>query len=150
LDYRPKAFARLPKRDPTQEAGKKRLAHLKRTADEHESVNTAKRYKLPERAVEIIKQAAKIHAQQSRAVRIAVEVIWRTPEKNYSAPAAILETPLTGKTYILPPRTVRLIEVLASKFGTRGNVLAACAYLLLDGVKTAEKWGEITPPRQQK
>ncbi len=126
---------------------KKRLANLKRTPDEHESVNTAKRYKLPERAVEIIKQAAKIHGQQSRAIQIAVEVIWRTPEKSYSASAAILETPLIGKTYILPPRTVRLIEVLASKFGTRGNVLAACAYLLSEDVKQAEKWGDVTPPR---
>jgi hypothetical protein len=34
----------------------------------------AKRYKLPERAVEIIEQAAKIHGQQSRAIQIAVEV----------------------------------------------------------------------------
>jgi hypothetical protein len=126
---------------------KKRLAHLKRTPDEHESVNTAKRYKLPEAAVEIIKRAAKIHGQQSRAVQIAVEVIWRMPEKNYSAPSAILETPLIGKTYILPPRTVRLIEVLASKFGTRGNVLAACAYLLRKDVKSQRSGGE-TPPRK--
>ncbi|MGA9445226.1 MAG: hypothetical protein WBV26_02200 [Candidatus Sulfotelmatobacter sp.] len=124
---------------------KKRLGVL-----QGESRNLAKRYKLTAGAIKIIKQAAKIHGQQSRAIQIAVEVIWRTPEKNYSAPAAILETPLTGKTYILPPRTVRLIEVLASKFGTRGNVLAACAYLLLDDMKQAEEWGEITPPRQQK
>jgi len=102
----------------------------------------AKRYKLPERAMEIIKQAGKIHGQQSRAIQIAVEIIYRTPEKDYTAPATITGTPLTGKTYGLPARTIKLIAVLALRFGTRGNVLAACKYLLAEDLKTAEKWGE--------
>ena len=118
----------------TMKSETRRLNKLKDT-----SRNLAKRYKLPEAALKIIERAGKIHGQQSRAIQIAVEVIWRTPEKNYGAPAAILETPFTGKSYKLPPRTVRLIEILASKFGTRGNVLAACAYLLLEDVKQAEK-----------
>jgi hypothetical protein len=114
----------------------RRLNKLKDT-----SRNLAKRYKLPEAALKIIESAGKIHGQQSRAIQIAVEVIWRTPEKNYDAPAAILETPFTGKSYKLPPRTVKLIEILASKFGTRGNVLAACAYLLLEDVKSQRSAG---------
>jgi hypothetical protein len=52
--------ARLPNVPLRKKQEKKRLANLKRTPDEHESVNTAKRYKLPERGSEIIKQAAKI------------------------------------------------------------------------------------------
>lgn len=46
-------------------------------------------------------------------------------------------------------RRSALIEALAREgYGTRGNVLAACAYLLELDVKTAEEWGEITPPRR--
>jgi hypothetical protein len=140
--FRPVQGVRLP---TVKRGEKKRL-----NAIQGESKNLAKTYKLPAGAIKIIERAAKIHGQQSRAIQIAVEIIWRTPEKNYSAPAAILETPLTGKTYILPPRTVRLIEVLASKFGTRGNVLAACAYLLSEDVKHSEEWSDITPPRRKK
>jgi hypothetical protein len=42
----------------------------------------------------------------------------------------ILNSPLTGKTYKLPPRTVGLINGLAHEYGTKGNVLAAIAYML--------------------
>lgn len=114
-----------------------------------EARNPAKRYKLPLRAVEIIEQAAKIHGQQSRAIQVAVEIIWRTVGKDYTAPPAILDTPLVGKTYGLTRRTIALIEALVREgYGTRGDVLAACAYLLELDVKTAEEWGEITPPRK--
>ncbi len=118
--------------------------HRKKKEDERlnkihgEAKNLAKRYRLPERAVEIIEQAAKIHGQQSRAIQIAVEVIYRTPEKNWSASASISDTPSVGKTYGLPPRTVRLIESLTSKFGTRGNFLAAVAGLLTEDLKAGK------------
>lgn len=82
------------------------------------------------RAVEIIEEAGRIHGQQSRAVQIAVEIIYRTPERNWLAPNAIKDTSLVGKTYGLPQRTIKLIEILSKKYGTRGNVLAACAALL--------------------
>ena len=42
----------------------------------------------------------------------------------------ILNSPLTGKTYKLPPRTVGLINGLALEYGTKGNVLAAIAHML--------------------
>src|ERR1700722_12663352 len=100
-----------------------------------EAKNVAKRYRLPELAVELIERAAKIHGQQSRAIQIAVEVIWRTPEKDWTAPASITDSLSVGKTYGLPPRTVRLIGALTSKFGTRGNVLAACAGLLAEDLE---------------
>ena len=44
--------------------------------------------------------------------------------------SAILDSPLTGKTYKLPPRTVSLIEALSHEYGTQGKVLAAIAYML--------------------
>jgi hypothetical protein len=100
-----------------------------------EAKNVAKRYRLPELAVEIIEDAAKVHGQQSRAIQIAVEVIWRTPGKDWTAPASITGTPSVGKTYGLPPRTVSLIGKLTSKFRTRGNVLAACAGLLANDLE---------------
>jgi hypothetical protein len=88
----------------------RRLNKLKDT-----SRNLAKRYKLPEAALKIIEKAGKIHGQQSRAIRVAVELLWdRTgfavPD---SAMSAILESPVTGKTYKLSPRTVSLIGALA-------------------------------------
>jgi hypothetical protein len=44
--------------------------------------------------------------------------------------SAILDSPLTGKTYKLPSRTVSLIETLSHEYGTQGKVLAAVAYML--------------------
>jgi hypothetical protein len=42
------------------------------------SKNIAKRYKLTTAAAEIIDQAGEVHGQKSRAVQIAVELLWRT------------------------------------------------------------------------
>ena len=92
--------------------------------------NLAKRYKLTEAAAAIIDQAGEVHGQKSRAVQIAVEVLWRSVGPGAEIPAAFLETPMTGRTYALPRRTILLIEALAREYGTQGNVLAACAALL--------------------
>jgi hypothetical protein len=87
------------------------------------SKNVAKRYKLTSAAAEIIDQAGQIHGQKSRAVQIAVEILWRT----------------TGLGKI-PDRTVSFIEALARKDSrTRGEVLAACAGLLASDVEEAKK-----------
>ncbi len=96
------------------------------------SRNLAKRYKLPEAAVEIIARAGKIHGQKSRAIQIAVELLWDKPgwQVPDSAMSAILASPTTGYTYKLPPRTVSNIEALANEYGTQGRVLAAVAYML--------------------
>jgi hypothetical protein len=96
-----------------------------------ESRNIAKRYKLPEAALEIIERAGKIHGQQSRAIQVAVELLWHTGQAvQDNAMSAILDSPLTGKTYKLPSRTVSLIETLGHEYGTPGKVLAAVAYML--------------------
>jgi hypothetical protein len=104
----------------------RRLNKLKDT-----SRNLAKRYKLSEAALKIIEKAGKIHGQQSRAIQVAVELLWEkvgwAPD---SAMSAILDSPLTGKTYKLPPRTVSLIEALSHEYGTQGKVLSAVAYML--------------------
>jgi hypothetical protein len=105
----------------------RRLNKLKDT-----SRNLAKRHKLPEAALKIIEMNGKVHGQQSRAIQVAVELLWekvgwRVPER---AMYAILDSPLTGKTYKLPPRTVSFIESLAHEYGTQGRVLAAVAYML--------------------
>jgi hypothetical protein len=91
--------------------------------------NEAKRYKLPENAVEIIRRLGRVHGQQSRAVQIGIELLWRTPGA-LAIPETILNSPLIGYTYKLPPRTVGLIEDLAKDYGSKGRVLAACAAIL--------------------
>jgi len=113
---------------------KKENERLRKLRGGH-TTTLAKRYKLPLRAAEIIERAGRIHGQQSRAVQIAVEIIYRMPGRNWTAPASITDSPQVGKTYGLPARTIKLIEVLALKFGTRGNVLAACAALLAEDLK---------------
>jgi hypothetical protein len=102
------------------------------------SRSVAKRYKLTTAAAEIIDQAGQIHGQKSRAVQIAVEILWRTTGLG-KIPSAILQSPITARTYKLPHRTVSLIEALARKdFRTRGEVLAACAGLLASDVEEAK------------
>jgi hypothetical protein len=101
------------------------------------SRSVAKRYKLTTAAAEIIDQAGRIHGQKSRAVQIAVEILWRTPGVG-KIPSSILESPITARTYKIPGRTVSLIEALARQDSrTRGEVLAACAGLLASDVKEA-------------
>ena len=94
------------------------------------SKNLAKRYRLPETALRIIEKAGKIHGQQSRAIQVAVELIWNAPGYLVNIPESIIKSPKTGKTFKLPPRTVGLIEALAREYETQGNVLAACAVML--------------------
>jgi hypothetical protein len=88
---------------------------------------------------EIIDQAGEIHGQKSRAVQIAVEILWRTTGLG-KIPSAILHSPITARTYKIPDRTVTLIETLAREGSrTRGEVLAACAGLLASDVEEAKK-----------
>jgi hypothetical protein len=105
----------------------RRLNKLKDT-----SHNLAKRYKLPEAALKIIERAGKIHGQQSRAIQVAVELLWHNVAILVSDATmqSILDSPVIGKTYKLTPRTVTLIEALSKDYGTQGNVLAAVAYTL--------------------
>ncbi len=105
----------------------RRLNKLKDT-----SHNLAKRYRLSQAALKIIEKAGKIHGQQSRAIQIAVELLWE--KVGWAVPDSvmfpILDSPLTARTYKLPPRTVSLIEALSHEYGTQGKVLAAVAYML--------------------
>jgi hypothetical protein len=121
----------------------KETRRLDRLKDE--SRNVAKRYKLPEAALEIIERAGKIHGQQSRAIQVAVELLWH--KVGWAVPnnamSAILDSPVTGKTYKLPPRTVSLIEALSREYGTQGKVLAAVAYML----SRPDPREELSPPR---
>lgn len=114
---------------------KKRLSNLKREADAHPSINTAKRYKLPEAAVEIIAKAGAVHGQQSRAIQVAVELIWWASKLDEfyvtdDDTQFIRNTPLIGKTYKLPERTVALIDEMAPAIGTLGKVMCAVAVVL--------------------
>jgi len=105
----------------------RRLNRLKDT-----SRNLAKRYKLPLAALKIIEKAGRVHGQQSRAIQVAVELLWHNLAVLGSDVTMqnILDSPVIGKTYKLTPRTVALIEMLAKDYGTQGNVLAAVAYTL--------------------
>jgi hypothetical protein len=60
------------------------------------------------------------------------ELLWNMPGWGVTdeSMSHILNSPLTGKTYKLPPRTVGLINGLAHEYGTKGNVLAAIAHML--------------------
>jgi hypothetical protein len=100
------------------------------------SKNIAKRYKLTTAAAEVIDQAGEVHGQKSRAVQIAIEILWRTQRQLDKVPSDILRSPVTARTYKLPQRTVGLIEALGHENGrTRGQVLAACAGLLAQDLK---------------
>ena len=64
-----------------------------------ESRNLAKRYKLPEAALTIIERAGRIHGQQSRAIQVAVELLWAkvgwaVPD---NAMSAILDSPTSSR-----------------------------------------------------
>ncbi len=112
-----------------------------------ETVNVAKRYRLRTGALEVIEQAGKLHAQQSRAIQIATEIMWRFTGE-VKVPESISETPLTAKTYKLPHRTVGIIEALAKEYScTLGEVLSLCAAVLLPDVKLAERFGDVPPKR---
>jgi len=110
----------------------RRLDALKRDSESHQSRNIAKRYKLPEAAVTIIEKAGAVYGQQSRAIQVALELLWTSPGWGVSdeSMTRILNSPLIGKTYKLPPQAVGHIENLHHEYGTRGNVLAAVAYIL--------------------
>jgi hypothetical protein len=140
-----------------QKQEKKRLAEMKRTPDDHESVNTAKRYKLPEAAIEIIAKAGAVHGQQSRAIQVAVELLWWAgPEEFQTTDEDILRivrsSPLTGKTYKLPERTVTLIDEMAPVMGTRGNVMCAVAIVLkrIDKIEPLLPRGKPTTKQEKK
>ena len=90
---------------------KKRLSNLKREADEHPSVNTAKRYKLPEAAVDIISKAGVIHGQQSRAIQIGAELLLRMKEGvSDDDMRTILDSPLIAQ--LLPTQIPEAIDEL--------------------------------------
>lgn len=141
-----------------QKQQKKRLAEMKRTPEDHESVNTAKRYKLPEAAVEIIAKAGVVHGQQSRAIQVAVELLWwaqnleefQTTDKDILR--VLRSSPLTGKTYRLPERTVTLIGLMAPVMGTRGNVMCAVAIVLtrINKIETPLPNGEPMTKEEKK
>lgn len=97
-----------------------------------ETANIARRYKLPEAAADIIDKAGEIHGQKSRAIQIGVEIFWRGLQRPSLLPG-ITETPLVGRSYKLPPRTISCIETLAKENAlTQGQFLAAVATVLAE------------------
>jgi hypothetical protein len=126
---------------------KKRLAALKSEAEEHPTVNIAKRYKLTEKAVDLIAAAGETHGQQSRALQVAAELAyWNAPLGDDSLWQHVLDSKLTGKTYRLPERTVTLIAGMVPSFGTLGNVMAYLAFVLTQ----IEKPPDLTPRATKK
>ena len=63
-----------------------------------ESRNIAKTYKLPVAALKIIEKAGKIHGQQSRAIQVAVELLWHKVAILVSDATmqSILDSPVIG------------------------------------------------------
>ncbi len=83
----------------------------------------------------MLDEAGIVHGQKSRAVQIAVEILWRTQGSAGNIPEEILNGPLVSKAFKLPLRTISLINDR-----TLGNVLAACAVLLAADVKETKEW----------
>jgi hypothetical protein len=115
----------------TKAKERKRLDSMEQNPAEHERRSDAKTFKLPLTALKIFEHAGRVHGQQSRAIQIAVELLIRESKRvPDTALSAIKNSPLTSKTYRLPPRTVEIIQAMVIQYGTQGDVLAACAYLL--------------------
>jgi len=87
----------------------------------------AKRYKVRPDVAHAIEANAGQHGSVGRAIQLSTELLARMPKQ--LKPSSD-DSPLIGKTYKLTPRTVEMIEKLTPQYGTRGNVLAACARLL--------------------
>jgi hypothetical protein len=114
---------------------KKRLAALKADKESHPTVSIARRYKLPEKAVELIAKAGAVHGNQSRAIVVGVEILWHSHSMGWTVTdedmKSITDSPLIGKTFMLPARTVGLIDGLGLQdYGTKGRAMAAVAFLL--------------------
>ena len=101
-----------------------RLAHS-------ETANQPRRYKLPEAAADLIDKAGKTHGQKSRAIQIAVEILWQGYRR--AVPLVDSDSPIVGRSYKLPPRTLSCIERLAKDNAlTQGQLLSAVANVLAD------------------
>ena len=75
-----------------------------------------------------IREVAPAYGSQGPALQAATELLIRQkkPVKvTHRGDGAVVRM-----TYKLTPRTVELIEELCTKYGRRGNVLAACAKIL--------------------
>lgn len=88
----------------------------------------AKRYKLSKWVVKAVRHAAADYGSQGRALQVATELLIRQKKTIKVRHRGDGQT--VGMTYKLTPRTVDLIEDLTTKYGKRGNVLAACAKIL--------------------
>jgi hypothetical protein len=90
----------------------------------------AKRYRLPEEAVRLIRESSKLYGSQGRAIQVAVEMLFRYPSP-IPLPGPLDDPPTSAMTYKLTPRTIAIVDYLAKKqYRTRGRVLAACAVVL--------------------
>jgi hypothetical protein len=93
-----------------------------------EATTISKRYKVPTGTHEAIVKLAPEHGSQGRALQVATELLVRMKR-----PVKVQhddDSQLAGQTYKLIPRTAQLIDNLVPIYGTRGNVLAACAAVL--------------------
>ncbi len=88
----------------------------------------AKRYFIPRWVVKAIRKQAPIYGSQGRAVQVGTELLIR--QKRRVKVDHRGDGTMVGMTYKLTPRTVELIEQLRARYGTRGNVFAACAEIL--------------------
>jgi hypothetical protein len=89
----------------------------------------AKRYRMTEKAVLMIKKSAPPHGSQARALQIATELLVRM-KKPIKVSEQFAKSEVIGMTYKLTPRTIKLIDDLTEQYGKRGNVLDACAQIL--------------------
>lgn len=101
----------------------------KRAGKPTEATTISKRYKVGNKVHGAIVDLAPTHGSQGRALQVATELLVRMKRPVKLAHA---QDTLAGQTYKLIPRTAQLIDDLVPQYGTRGNVLAACAYVLTE------------------
>lgn len=112
----------------------KKPKRRKPAKDANEEMHTiAKRYKLPAAVVKQIREVAPIHGSQGRALQLAAELLVRLTRPLRVKLLEGAGARIVGQSYKVTPRTAELVDRLAEQYGTRGHVLAACAYILAAG-----------------
>jgi hypothetical protein len=111
---------------PKRATAKVRLAFFRSLPP---SSHIAKHFKMTDASIIAIRSGVGVYASQAQALLVAADVLSRLREP-VKVPESLVAGKLTGRTYKLDPRTVRLLDALRTQYGTARRVMAACAYVI--------------------
>lgn len=95
-------------------------------------LTVSKTYRLHPSIIEAIKRLAPKYGSRGRTLQVGTELLVRRT-KPIKLPAELVKADCVGAaTYKLVPRTIDLIEQLATSYGRHGDVLTACVEILRD------------------